>query len=58
VIVIVIEEMQGKAGTENLMSTGFDPAPGQDLWRPRTAKEFYPSYGGFDHDHDYDNERG
>jgi len=50
--------MQGKAGTENLMSTGFDPAPGQDLWRPRTAKEFYPSYGGFDHNHDYDNERG
>ncbi len=44
------------------MATGFDPVPGRDLRRPRTAKECGPSYGGFDydhdHDHDHDNEKG
>ncbi len=47
---------------ENLMATGFDPAPGRDLRMPRSAKVFCLSYGGFDHDHDHDydhdNERG
>jgi len=40
------------------MPTSFDQVRGLGLWKARSAKESCLSYGDFDYDNDYDNDRG